>query len=1095
MAGSSKEYKMYIKIAGEIDKSLPESARLSKAELRAIAREASAASATTATSFRKGLQETKPMFDKVGRAAKKAFKTVTVAATTASVAVGSFAVKTGMEYESQMSTVEALSQASEAEMLQLDKTAKNLGATTVWTAKESGQAMEYMAMAGWNAKQMVDAVPATMDLASASGEELATVSDIVTDSMTAFSLKAEQAGHFTDVLAAAATSSNTNVGKLGESFKYAAPLAGSMGYTIEDTAFSLGLMANNGIKASQAGTSMRSWLTRMAKPTNESGAAMKKLGLSLEDSHGKMKPLRTMIDETRKSFQGLSKSQKAEYAAMLAGKTGMSGLLAIVNSTDKDYKKLRQSIDECNGAAKEMADTKLDNLEGDVTLFKSALDGAGMEIYEELKEPLREIVSSGTKWVGEFAKNFKTNFPTIRRYVSEAWEAFGKLASPLLTVGGWMMDHPDVIVGTITGIGTALITYKVASGVAKLATSMSSLSTSGLAVLGITGAIGIVTGIAGAIDEANKVAKDASLDRHFGNIALSMEEIQSISKEIVGAKKLERVSELLDSMSKSQGFADELKDANQTIKKMNWKVSAGMELSDNDTADYESSVRQYISSAQDLIDQKGYEISISTSLLFDDSPEKTQLLKNNDYFYNELDEEVKELSEKIEGKLQKGLKDGFSPDLQNEIDGLMSQMSEITDAFTKADTETSWKILETEWSGKNLNADSYKNLKKEIQDNINELDSGAKNARDTGITNAGRKKELGYISKKQYDEEVKKYEKAYEETIAEAKNRGIEFLFNSTMDTYGEQFLNGKLTDSDKGAMYDMLEDIKEMGPDFDISNGILATQLALDTNSLTDFNDWLETTFGGKETGTWDRWTNEANTFVKGYFDKKKSESESTSNSLGKEQKEQNKEKTSDFILYPKFDPSKIDTETNQLTSKIKGDFKSQLEDGVSANIPIDATGHITYPISFLYKDGEDSTGKDEKQVKPKPHAKGGIFSTPHLGMVAEAGYSEAIIPIDGSANAYNLLAQTAQMLGVGDGLSSLAAQVIVLSNGGAGTAGAPAGKQSPQPITVHYSPKITIQGDADRSMVESVLSDDYEKFKRFMDRWKKESGRVSLA
>lgn len=1095
MAGSSREYKMYIKIAGEIDKSLPESARLSKAELRAIAREASAASATTATSFRQGLQETKPMFDKVGRTAKRAFKTVTVAATAASVAVGSFAVKTGMEYESQMSTVEALSQASEAKMLQLDKTAKNLGATTVWTAKESGQAMEYMAMAGWNAKQMVDAVPATMDLASASGEELATVSDIVTDSMTAFSLKAEQAGHFTDVLAAAATSSNTNVGKLGESFKYAAPLAGSMGYTIEDTAFSLGLMANNGIKASQAGTSMRSWLTRMAKPTNESGAAMKKLGLSLEDSHGKMKPLRTMIDETRKSFQGLSKSQKAEYAAMLAGKTGMSGLLAIVNSTDKDYKKLRQSIDECNGAAKEMADTKLDNLEGDVTLFKSALDGAGMEIYEEMKEPLREIVSSGTKWVGEFAKNFKTNFPTIRRYVSEAGEAFGKLASPLLTVGGWMMDHPDVIVGTITGIGTALMTYKVVSGISNLSTSLASLSVGGKAVIGVTAVTGIVTGIAGAIAEADEVAKDASLDKHFGNISLSMEDIQSISKEIVGAKKLERVSELLDSMSKSQGLADELKDANQTIKKMNWKVSAGMELSDNDTADYESSVRQYISSAQDLIDQKGYEVSISTSLLFEDSPEKTQLLKNNNYFYNELDGEISDLSAKIEKKLQKGLKDGFSPDLQNEVDSLINQMSEITNALTEAESEASWDFIETRWSGKDLDASSFKNLKKEIQDNIKDVNEGAESAYKEGVTNAKAKKKLGYINEKQYKDEVEKYKTAYEDTIGETKERGYTFLYNSFMDTYAQDIRDGKV-DSDS-AISEMLNGLDELAPS-DADKQIINTLRTGSDYSVFERIADFASGFGTKNTGA-SKFSDKnrgakdiANNYLNGDVESGK-EKNLTANdwmSIGNSMFGGKGNKNSKIVVDPKVE---IKSDTNQ-TKKFANDLNNELQKSVSSS-SIDITvdpNIILSPSAFsktIYGDKKSNKGKVEK------HAKGGIFSTPHLGMVAEAGYSEAIIPIDGSANAYNLLAQTAQMLGVGDGLSSLAAQVIVLSNGGAGTAGAPAGKQSPQPITVHYSPKITIQGDADRSMVESVLSDDYEKFKRFMDRWKKESGRVSLA
>lgn len=1085
--GNRKDYKMYIKIAGEIDKSLPESARLSKAELRAIAREASAASAATSTSFRKGLQEsksvfdeTKPMFDKFSNAAKKATKVTVAAVTAASVALGTFSVKTGMAYESQMSTVRALSQASDADMLQLDKTAQHLGATTVWTAKESGQAMEYMAMAGWNAKQMVDAVPATMDLASASGEDLAEVSDIVTDSMTAFNMKAKEASHFTDVLAAAATSSNTNVGKLGESFKYAAPLAGSLGYSIEDTSLALGLMANSGIKASQAGTSMRSWLTRMAKPTDESAAAMKKLGLSLKDSHGKMKPLRTVIKETRSAFSGLSKSQKAQYAAMLAGKTGMSGLLAVVQSADGDFSKLSDAIDNCNGAAKKMAETKLDNLEGDVTLFKSAMDGAGLEIYDEIKEPLRDVVQEGTKWVTNFAKEFKENFPTIKRYVTDAGEAIGQFATPLIQVGDWLVSHPDAIVGTITGIGTALITYKVASGVTNLATSLSSLSSSGLGILGITGAIGVVTGIAGAINEANRIAKDASLDEHFGNIVLSMDDIKTVSKEIVGAKKLERVSELLSSMSKTKGFADELKEANSAIKKMHWKTSIGMEFSDSDKADYETNVKQYVDSAQKLIEQNGYEVNIATSLLFDDSPEKTQLLKNDNYFYKELDGEVSKLSDKINSKLQKGIKKGFSPDLQNEIDGLLNQMSEITNAFTKADTESSWKILETEWSGKALTADSFKNLKNEIQNNIKELEDGAKDARDTGITNAGRKKELGYVDQKEYEAEVKKYKDAYDKTTSEAKNRGIKFLLNSTLDTYGQDFLDGKLSDADKGAMGDMLSDIREMKPNYETESAILDMEVALNRNALTDFGDWYADVTGHENKAIYKQAQQGADTYVKGYFGEKQGNN-----------KKNDSKKDIDFNFYPQFDLNKVSQSTNEVTSKIKGDFKTQLQEGVSADIPIKATGHLSQPIEFLYKDGG---GTSQSKGKVKKHAKGGIFSSPHIGMIAEAGYSESIIPLDGSKNAYNLLGQTAQLMGVEPGLSALANQVIVLNSGTTGNPAVQEKQSTQQPVQINFAPVINLSGDTDKKEIQNVLSDEYEKFKRFMKRYNKDGGRVEF-
>ncbi len=1082
MAGN-REYKMAIKIAGEIDKSFPNAAKLTKSELRAIAKEASSSSSSMSATFRQGINQTQPMFDKMGRVAKKAVKTTVTAASAASAAVGAFAVHTGMEYESQMSTVKALSQASEADMMQLDKTAKNLGATTVWTAKESGQAMEYMAMAGWNAKEMVDAVPATMDLASASGEELALVSDIVTDSMTAFGLQANKAGHFSDVLAAAATSSNTNVGKLGESFKYAAPLAGSLSYNIEDTAFSLGLMANSGIKASQAGVSMRAWLTRMAKPTKESYAAMKKLGLSLEDSHGKMKPLRTQVDETRNAFKGLTESQKAEYAAMLAGKTGMSGLLAIVNSTDKDYKKLRRSIEECDGAAKEMAETKLDNLEGDVTLFKSAMDGAGMEIYEELKDPLREIVSNGSKWVSEFAKNFKTHFPTIRRNVMEAGEAINKFASPLLSVGGWLLDHPDVIVGTLTGIGTALVTYKLVSGISNLATSLTSLGTGGLAVMGITGAIGVISGVAGAVAEAEREAKEASLDKHFGDIALSMEEIQSISKEIVGAKKLERISELMDSMSKSKGYADELRDASATLNKLDWKTSLGIEFSKGDKADYESSVRQYISSAQNLIDQKGYEVNIATSLLFEEGPEKTQLLKDNDYFYNQLDGEVSELSGKIEEKLQKGLKKGFSPDLQEEIDGLMSEMSEITNALTEAEAESSWEFLKDKWSGKDLDAESFKNLKKEIQDNVKDVQEGAENAYHEGVKNAGAKKKLGYIDQKEYEAEKQKYKDAYEKTVEEAEANGQSFLYNSVMDTYGEKLANDSMTRADSDAAKEMFDDVAEINPTSTYGINASSIGVALDTDWRADvgqFMEEFEVSWGLRDKTT-------------------KDASKDTSTKLAKDYLKEKEGKKETIDVQPQI--TSKDGDIVSAMENIKTTARSILENGTEVKMPIEVKGEFSSPaVSFNVPQGQ-KTGKKKKGGKlgkVEPHANGGIFSTPHMGMVAEAGYSEAIIPIDGSANAYNLLGQTAQLLGVSvgtnNGMTNLANQILVQSNG-SGVSGRSAGNQSSQPIVIQYSPTIKIEGNADREMVEGVLSDEYENFKRYMKRWEKEGGRVSLA
>lgn len=312
---------------------------------------------------------------------------------------GKACISAGMDFDSQMSTVAATSEATGEEFEILRTKAQEMGATTAFSATESAQAMEYMAMAGWKTTAITNGLAGVMNLAAASGEDLATVSDIVTDAMTAFGMSAEESTHFSDVLAQTATNANTNVGMMGETFKYVAPVAGSLGYNVEDTAAAIGLMANSGIKASQAGTALRTLMTNMANPTDKMAAAMDTLGISLTDSSGEMKSFAEITEDLRNGFSGLTEEQKASTAANLAGKEGMSGLLAIVNASEEDYKKLTDSIRECSGASEKMAEIRLDNLEGDVTLFKSALEGAQIAISDKLTPVLRNLVKKATDWL------------------------------------------------------------------------------------------------------------------------------------------------------------------------------------------------------------------------------------------------------------------------------------------------------------------------------------------------------------------------------------------------------------------------------------------------------------------------------------------------------------------------------------------------------------------------------------------------------------------------------------------------------------------------------------------------------------------------
>lgn len=326
-------------------------------------------------------------------------KSLTKGLTVPLAGLGAASVAVTAKFDAGMSKVQAVSGATSSEMEKLRAKAKEMGAQTKFSATESAEAFNYMAMAGWKTEDMLDGIEGIMNLAAASGEDLATTSDIVTDALTAFGLSAKDSTHFADVLAAASSNANTNVSMMGETFKYVGPVAGALGFSVEDVSTAIGLMANSGIKGSQAGTALRNLFTKMAKPTKESAAAMEKLGVSLTDSQGNMRDFQSIMGDLRKGFAGLTQAEKAQTAAALAGQYGMSGLLAIVNASDEDFNKLQDAIYNSEGAAQEMADTMMDNLPGAITLAKSALEGLGIRIGEVITPAITKVVQIFTKFI------------------------------------------------------------------------------------------------------------------------------------------------------------------------------------------------------------------------------------------------------------------------------------------------------------------------------------------------------------------------------------------------------------------------------------------------------------------------------------------------------------------------------------------------------------------------------------------------------------------------------------------------------------------------------------------------------------------------
>lgn len=345
--------------------------------------------------------------------------------------VGAASLKASTDFEAGMSQVKAISGATQEEFEDLKDKAIEMGAKTKFSASESADAFKYMAMAGWDAQSMMSGISGIMDLAAASGEDLATTSDIVTDALTAFGLQAKDSAHFADVLAQASSKSNTNVGLMGETFKYVAPVAGALGYSVEDTAIAIGLMANNGIKGSQAGTALRAVMTRLAKPTDQVAVAMEQYNISLSNADGTMKPLRQTLTEMRDRFRGLNEEQKASLAATLAGQEGMSGLLAIMNSSESDFENLKYNIDNSTGAAKDMAETMMDNTKGAIEQLKGALESAGIVIGDKLTPYIRKAA----EWITKMVDNFNDLTEEQQKNIVK-WVMLVAGISPFLTVGG-----------------------------------------------------------------------------------------------------------------------------------------------------------------------------------------------------------------------------------------------------------------------------------------------------------------------------------------------------------------------------------------------------------------------------------------------------------------------------------------------------------------------------------------------------------------------------------------------------------------------------------------------------------------------------------
>lgn len=1118
MAGKKGQYELEILIAGGTDQSLTTSIRKARKEIDSLERKAGIAKKSIGDSF--GGMSIKGI-DSLAKVSDHVFGTIIGGAKLAGAGIAGVlgaSTAVGMGFEAQMSTVQAISQASIADMQRLREIAKEMGETTKFSAEEAGKAMEYMAMAGWKTEDIIRALPGIMNLAAASGEELGAVSDIVTDAMTAFGMSAEESARFADVLAQASSNSNTNVSMMGETFQYVASVAGAYGYSIEDVAIATGLMANAGIKGEKAGTALRSMLTNLAKPTKQMQGYMNALGISLTDRTGEMKPFRQQMQEMRESFSGLAEAQKAEYAAGIAGKEGMSGLLAMVTASDKDFEDLAEAIDNSTGAAKEMAEVRLDNLAGDFTLLKSAAQGAGIEIYSGFSGSLRNITQNATAWVTGFTEDFKTELPTIQRHIKQFGADFKTGFAPVLDFGEWCLEHPDVVKGTIVGIGAALGTFKIAQGVKAgfgLLTSLSTMITAWpIAAAGVV--IGSIAGITTAIKENNKRLKREDMARRFGDISLSMEELDETAKMIVDNGNMQKASLAIEELGKIDDISKSFNQAEKDLNRLNWKIGTGFALDEADQQDYASAIDQMIQGSLKIVEQEHYATTISVQALFGEGEAGNELIAGFDQMYTSINEEVSELGKRLGNAYSRAMEDGIIDiDEAKVINGLQTELARVTQQVSQAEFNAKLERLGLQAGGKMLTPDSFENLQTEVSNTLAEQRANLEQYTDKLLADNELQYSRGEITKDVRDQKQSLIWNQHELQDMDISARGVQWSADSITGAYRDALAD--VTPSIQAGINEVTQNAIDMLADGYNDTIVWDADTVLQSLGLDQIDR-------ATKDGMTELWENVEPDFE--YLQKAADEAlaagkeipQSVADGLADasligaisgnqeaiwqliaisisdnpeykkaidEAREGGAEIPKQVAAYIDNNDKVVELAINNLADEAEEILKNRFDNmKVYGNVDFNMNvANVTTRQSSTANPNAKAVG-----VKPESHAKGGLMIGPTLSWFAEES-PEMAIPIDGSRRSVDLWRETGQLLGAyqennfGRMYSDLVTAESVIES---------SSQSSFAPV---FSPIIQVQGGADvKEQVMSGTQAAYEQFVEYMERFSREKMRVSF-
>ena len=1101
---ASKEYKLAIRIMGIMDGSLGKSLALTKKQMRDIAKQVSAPGALGLGTMEQLANNEKILnapynaMKKIGKAGAVAMGTISAAALMA----GKKAVDVGMDFDKAMSSWKGTAKATEAEFNIAREAAMKYGRETTKTATESANALEYMALAGWSVNDSVKALPSVLKLSEATNLDLARTSDLVTDSMSATGEVIGENGanlqRFLDVATTANNKSNQTAEQLMEAWIQTGGVFKGLRVDIEDSATALGVLANRGIKGSEAGTALNAIMINLTTGAGQAGKAMKKLGVSAFQD-GKFKGLKQTLTDVRDKLAGLTEEQQNFYKARIGGKHHIDAFTHLLNGLDatkdgkKEWDSLNESLRNANGSLQQMAATKMDNLWGDTKILQSAMQDLGIKVNDALNIPLRDGAKAFTNMVyasDGFIGNLEELYPKLKRNA----EGFGELIKPVIKIGEFFVSNPEWLTGALAGFSSMAVFMKASNVVPKGIESITKFVTTLGAnpwlatATGISLLAGGIIGVATAVNTYRAKEGKKDLSKRFGDMKLSLKELNDVAMEIVGRKTFERLSQASKQLTAVGQYSKDIDRTAESLQKLQLRLSVNSDFNKEDAEKLGTELESLASGVSNLVSEQQIAMHFSIRGLFGEGDATGEgLIKQFDGMYTSIRGDVERIGKQLGDEYKKAMEDGIiTPIEQETINTLTKQILDLKEQVMQSENKAKWDLLNNDAENAPLTSESFANLvdksgeyAKEMSDNADEL---AKNALMHAESALKKSKELGlsegqdgYYSQSMYDIDVANINKQRQSVVMEAKTKPVKMLLDKALSTYSKEFeerdnqlRNLSMEESDYYlpnylVRFKQSDKIAETGLiNFLKENKSAIKQFREEVQNMDEVPDDVKQTLEKLDkvmsiTGNKEYQQN----YLKRFFGSEEQLSEGAKDFAKRYGYALKKEFSKPFQISTNIQlQSGSMSGMDSVLSSVRNYFSNQ---NVKVNMPIAPYANASEKIESTIK----SKGLDKPSLIRK-FAVGGRVNGPTNALIGEGGDAEYVIPMNNSARAASLLHQAnAELSGINPSVG---------------------GQQN-----ISYSPTINISG-GNANELKAALTDSYADFKAMMDRYARETRRVSF-